>query len=631
MPRFIDAKQLNQRKYNTFMDRNNPKFQTVQQFARKLTDIGDDLVKNPEDEKFAKQLQKFGMDLAALQMGQPIVKESQIDTAIWDVNNELGKFLKEDGNYQRLLNAGKESGLSQEQLDNALGIIGKDMDVQLVPNQEQKDKSREAEQKRLEEQAQLQAENDLYALKVDMEEREKAAEKKKEKAEEKEQEEKAERKSAPILGGGKKKPQPEEEDELEEDEPEDELEDEPEAEQEEPVNELDRSVNYGKGKSVNVKSYIESRMRDVRNGKTLNAEDLAKIMVAREITGTKGGKAADLDVKASPIDIETRARRLAQNKQFQAWAQSLGKDGAKDLLSGRTHGGKMEKNFTKFLANRPIGALSNDKELARHMPTAKERIEAIQAQLETKDPRNVGRPDLVQAAAAAEIIQIRRDNHVQRGGAGLDRKLAVTDVAEKKLTNTVKNTVQAFGMEGLLSRAAQTQLMGQSRTHGGAMQDYVREVGLRSEFGGIREYAELDTRGGRMKALQNEARTLNSQLKAAQEKNKPTKELMERSRQNALEFYALNTGLMEPQGKPLPEPRRTQALQETIPWERTDKIMKATESDPTFRKVTGDVDSMMKHMQNEVMGLNLDPEVKQGPQAPQLEQQKEQGDPVLVQ
>ena len=210
--------------------------------------------------------------------------------------------------------------------------------------------------------------------------------------------------------------------------------------------------------------------------------------------------------------------------------------------------------------------------------------------------------------------------------------MAVTDVAEKKLTSTVKNTVQAFGMEGLLSQAARTQLMGQSRTHGGAMQDFVREAGLRSEFGGIREYAEQDTRGGRMKALQNEARTLNSQLKAAQEKNKPTKDLMERSRQNALEFYALNTGLMEPQGKPLPEPRRTQALQETIPWERTDKIMKATESDPTFRKVTGDVDSMMKHMQNEVMGLDLDPAVKQGPQAPQLEQQKEQQpDPVLVQ
>ena len=627
MPRFIDAKQLKQRKNNTFMDRNNPAFQTVQQFANKLTDIGDDLARNQDDQKFAKQLQQFGMDLAALQMGKPVFKESQIDTAIWNVNNQMGKFLKEDGNYQRLLNAGRESGLSQEQLDNALKIIGKDMDVQLVPDQEQKDKSREAEQKRLEEQAQLQAENDLYALKVDMEEREKAQEKKEEKAEEKKQEEKAERKNAPILGGGKKKPQPEEENELEEDEPEDEL----EAEPEEPVNELDQSVNYGKGKSVNVKSYIEGRMRDVRNGKALNAEDLAKIMAAREITGTKGGKAADLDVKASPIDIETRARRLAQNKQFQAWAQSLGKDGAKDLLSGRTHGGKMEKNFTKFLANRPIGALSNDKELARHMPTAKERIEAIQAQLESKDPRNVGRPDLIQAAAAAEIIQIRRENHVQRGGAGLDRKLAVTDVAEKKLTSTVKNTVQAFGMEGLLSQAARTQLMGQSRTHGGAMQDYVREVGLRSEFGGIREYAEQDTRGGRMKALQNEARTLNSQLKAAQEKNKPTKELMERSRQNALEFYALNTGLMEPQGKPLPEPRRTQALQETIPWERTDKIMKATESDPTFRKVTGDADSMMKHMQNEVLGLNLDPQMKQGPQAPQLEQQKEQGDPVLGQ
>ena len=618
MPKIRNAQDLEVRKQNTFLDRDskNGKFQDIQQFVLDLSNVGDALKQQPENKDFAEKLNRFALNLTVAQLGEPSFKESQVNDALWKINQDLGKFLKEGGNYQRLVDAGKETGfLTQENLDKALGIIGGDMDLKLSLSDEEKEQSRQEEQRRQEElaAAELQAQNDLYALKVDMDEREKAQEELEQKQEEQKEQE-PEKEGGLKLGGGKKKRVPEEEEELDEEELEEEAVD------------LDKTVYYGKAekaRKVNAKSYIEGRMRAVKGDKPLDVEDLAKIMAARELSGTKGGKAADLDVEVSQKAIEAKAQKLANNDQFKAWAQSLGKDGAREILSGRTHGGKMEKNFTKFLANRPIGELSNDKELERHMPTARERIEAIKSQLESNDRRNTGRKSYVQAMGAAEIIQIRRENHVQRGGAGLDRKIAVTDEPAKKLTATVEKKVQNYGMEALLADAAKAELIGKSRTHGGAMQDFVREMGRQSEFATHQDYAALDTRGGRMKELKAEARVLRGELRDAKEKDKPTTELMEKCRKNALEFYALNTGLMEPQGQLLPEPRRTQALEETIPWERTDKIMKVTEKDPAFQNVTKDADSMLTHMEKEILGVNLDPAQKK---ADEVQREIQQGD-----
>ena len=625
MPKITNSYTRDARKNNTFMERDTPKFKTVQQFAMKLADVGDTLRRQPENRKFAEKLQEFSNNLITMQVGKPTFKNDQIDNALWNVNQNLGKFLKEGGNYQRLVDAGQNTGLlSQGQLDEALGVIGGDMDLTLVPTEEEKEQSRQEEQHRQEEQLrqakqveEQQAENDLYALKVDMEEREKAAKEKKQAQKGKDAEEAAKEQGGLDFGG---KPAPEEEpdeEKLDEEElGEEELDEE---ELDGPVEDLNKKIKIEKPKFVNAKEYIEARMQEIKGKKNLDINDLAKIMTARELSGTKGGKAEALEKTVSKQEIEAKARELAGNKQFQEWAKGLGQNGAKELLGGRTHGGKMEKNFTKFLANRPIGELSNDKELKRHMPTAKERIEAIQEQLKYQDSRNVGRFDHVLAKGAAEIIQIRRENHVQRGGVGLDKKIAVTNEPDRKLTKTVKDTAETFGMESLLANAAKTQFLGESRTHGGAMQDFVREAGLRSEFGAIHEYAEQDTRGGRMKALQKEARNLKLQLQRAREKQQPTEEIMEKCRQNALEFYGHKTGLMDPSGKPLPEALRNQALQETIPWERTDKIMKVAEKDPAFRSITKDEGSMLNHLDKEVMGMNLDPAVKQ---AGQPEQQK---------
>ena len=47
--------------------------------------------------------------------------------------------------------------------------------------------------------------------------------------------------------------------------------------------------------------------------------------------------------------------------------------------------------------------------------------------------------------------------------------------------------------------------------------------------------------------------------------------------------------------------------------------MKVAEKDPAFRSITKDEGSMLNHLDKEVMGMNLDPAVKQ---AGQPEQQK---------
>ena len=91
----------------------------------------------------------------------------------------------------------------------------------------------------------------------------------------------------------------------------------------------------------------------------------------------------------------------------------------KMLYASRTHGGFIEDEFKKYLLKLPAGDLVNSPELARFMPTAKERIEALKRQVKA-DPDN----EVLQQAAAAEIIAIRNACGVEwKNGYGLDKHI----------------------------------------------------------------------------------------------------------------------------------------------------------------------------------------------------------------
>ena len=90
MPKITNSYTREARKNNTFMQRDTPKFKTVQQFAMKLADVGDTLRRQPENRKFAEKLQEFSNNLITMQVGKPTFKNDQIDNALWNVNQNLG-------------------------------------------------------------------------------------------------------------------------------------------------------------------------------------------------------------------------------------------------------------------------------------------------------------------------------------------------------------------------------------------------------------------------------------------------------------------------------------------------------------------------------------------------------------
>ena len=106
----------------------------------------------------------------------------------------------------------------------------------------------------------------------------------------------------------------------------------------------------------------------------------AKIMAARILTNTKGGKASYLDMPISQTRVDQVAAALKGSESFSRWLGGLDKNKAARLLSG--HGGDLEKSFKDHLKKLPAGELKNDPALRRYMPTAKERIEELQKQAE---------------------------------------------------------------------------------------------------------------------------------------------------------------------------------------------------------------------------------------------------------
>lgn len=403
------------------------------------------------------------------------------------------------------------------------------------------------------------------------------------------------------------------------------------AEEPEEVSPLDQTVEYKRSrrpKSAAADRLIEGCMGDVKKQLEKGEYDtmtIARIMAARDLAGTTGGSVSQLKVKLQPEAVERKARELAGNAQFKNWLEGTSAEAMSKALSGRTHGGRLDKAFTEYLAERPAGQLSNDKPLARYMPTAKKRIEALIKQNEA-GLRATGadhyQSEGLAAKNAAEIIAIRNRCHVQRGGYGLDKQIPVTDDEKQKLPKLTETLSDDFLGKHILADAGKTQLGG--RTHGGAMLESVRKAyanpgGDWEPNQSTLEMLSEGKRGVRMKQLQKEAKQLSAKLKEAVAKEEPVDELMKQCRQNAKEFYAHSTALLDAGGKPLPLEQQRQAMQEDIPWKRVDRIMEAVESDPTFRDRTGDPGKMLEHIEKEILQTNV--EKLAAPQA-QVEQRQ---------
>ena len=204
------------------------------------------------------------------------------------------------------------------------------------------------------------------------------------------------------------------------------------------------------------------------------AAHIARIMAARELSNSVHGKASTLNEEMSEQDIQTRAEEIMANGDFKKFADTLAKPEnlrqVEAVFTKRfSHGGELDDEFRKYLANRPAGELENNPKLKRWMPTVKQRVEALQKQAAKamKDPEKE-----FPYAAAAEIVALRQSAEVKRGGKGLEANIPVIGDRGGKVTSLVDSVKKYTDDEELKAGFTRPDVKKYILAgHGGAMVD----------------------------------------------------------------------------------------------------------------------------------------------------------------
>ncbi len=277
------------------------------------------------------------------------------------------------------------------------------------------------------------------------------------------------------------------------------------------------------------------------------AKQFADIFAARILSDSVRNDRSSLDKSFSRNELNAMSQKLMDNVQFRDFINEtyIGDDDegnkklndtARRLYSSRTHGGFIEDEFKKYLLKRPAGELENSPELARFMPTARERIDELKKQVKN----NPGDKDL-QEAAAAEIIAIRNACKVERKtGYGLDNRIPPAPEGKRLEDEALKLRQDAECRKILRDEATRKDLL--VHGHGGKMMVNVRakydaEVGAENRNPEASSVLKQNTIGGRIQELRAEAQALQQKIEGRHPRTRS--EAMEKAKEVLGEYVAL--------------------------------------------------------------------------------------------
>ena len=339
-----------------------------------------------------------------------------------------------------------------------------------------------------------------------------------------------------------------------------------------------------------------------KNGKTsIDTDQFAKIMAARMLAESVRGSKKSLTGKSlNVIDIEKKAEELKKNDSYQGFLSNLKKDPKmmqKAITAARSgHGGGLDDMFKSYLKQLPARQLSNNPLLARYMPTVKERIEALQAQV----PQQMDKLYPI----VAEIFVLRNLAHAERGKASsLDKPIPTS--REKPLQDDIRDLCQnqelhrivEFG-EGRQNTAAWI-----TEGHGGGMVEEFRSRMLERRNWTDKAVLVIkeNTFEGRLDELRNQA----SKLREDVTKNGETEGYRQQACALLGEYIVLDSMTRNPKTKELNQNK----MKTDIPWSKVQKnVDKNFTKNPEFEKIA-------KSMEKELLTTVLDDMAskKQGP------------------
>ncbi len=318
----------------------------------------------------------------------------------------------------------------------------------------------------------------------------------------------------------------------------------------------------------------------------------AKIMAARMLANSKRGKAKRLkETQLTEEQIEAKAKELAENELFGRFIQSLHDNGQKrakaEAAVGAGHCGGLDDMFKEFLLKLPAGELKNEKLLNRYMPTAKDRIEELQQQVELKQKKNINACQ----KEAAEITVLRNLAHAERyTKSSLAKKIPTKP--ESTLHVQTKTLAESSLFADTLGTLGDREMRNLVREgHGGALVDELR-LRNKASLETNEEVTELlneNTVGGRLKTIRRDAEELNERLEEAEfeydDDSPEVAELMQESKGLFAEYLALDMLSRDPVSK------KTDAglLEKNVPWSKLKSVKENPEKNPVVRALTRDL------------------------------------------
>ena len=233
-----------------------------------------------------------------------------------------------------------------------------------------------------------------------------------------------------------------------------------------------------------------------KNYSSLEADTLLKIMAVRSLANSvRKDKSQLLTTQLSADQIAEKARQIKQDTLSEGLGAFLAKVRTdrklgKEVISAVTtgHGGGLEDLFSRHLAQTAEpGAPVCTSKMTRWMPTAKQRIEALQEMLRSGNLKEHQR-----RMALAEIIAARELTEARRGGAfsGADERLN-RKLSPDALVNRARQVNECLG---LLSPEKQELLLEKAvNGHGGAMlEDYKKWNTVKAHLTELRNRAAED-------------------------------------------------------------------------------------------------------------------------------------------
>ena len=386
-----------------------------------------------------------------------------------------------------------------------------------------------------------------------------------------------------------------------------------------------------------VKSELRENPDGIGKDKDRPYKQFATIFAARILANSQRGSKLALFEEISGAEVYEVAERLQQNPDFrnfisESYLQDRANNYAKlrdaedKLCNARTHGGFIEDKFKKYLLKKKPGELENSPELARFMPTAKERIEELKRQVKNNpDDREL------QKKAAAEIIAIRNACKVERKtGYNLDKQIPPAR-GDHRLDKEVEKLTQDPSLGNILQDDNTRRELLTRYSHGGKMMTNVRKQ--YDEQAGDDRNEEIDsalkknTVGNRRQELCDEAREVNKQL--GRKNTMAREKAMNRSREILGEYMALMSTPKKPLRTESDVPWKNSGLlaQDTVNNPAAAEIMKSPEKVSAMMEAiaSGDVDVFQNKLKQEMDAVNAP--VQQ--HAPEPVREKGQGAPEI--